>query len=206
MAYPQDLPHPFPQRLGTSRPSRSRCLAPGAVRVQASEPRSATHGVGACSHPPDRQMQIVRVEALSLGAMDRQAPRSVPPFSSSVRPKIWMDGTSSASAAGGSMAQSGSNVLVTCRSSVRRGRTAASPFCQLEVPTPMHSSQLCVGAPPSMAVRAVDGRTGAWCALHSYRVCKNLISSSPARKRLSLMSGASSRASAFSFISRLAST
>ena len=45
------------------------------------------------------------------------------------------NGCLSASAAGGSMAQSGSNVLVTCRSSVRRGRTAASPFCQLEVPT-----------------------------------------------------------------------
>jgi len=33
------------------------------------------------------------------------------------------------------MAQSGSNVLVTCRSSVRQGRTAASPSCQLEVST-----------------------------------------------------------------------
>ena len=51
------------------------------------------------------------------------------------------NGCLSASAAGGSMAQSGSNVLVTCRSSVRRGRTAASPFCQLEVPThKRHSS------------------------------------------------------------------
>ena len=49
---------------------------------------------------------------------------------------------SSASAAGGSMAQSGSNVLVTCRSSVRRGRTAASPFCQLEVPTHKRHSPL----------------------------------------------------------------
>ena len=43
---------------------------------------------------------------------------------------------SSASAAGGLMAQSGSNVLVTCRSSVRRGRTAASPSGELEVSTP----------------------------------------------------------------------
>ncbi len=33
------------------------------------------------------------------------------------------------------MAQSGRNVLVTCRSSVRLRRTAASPFCQLELPT-----------------------------------------------------------------------
>ena len=45
------------------------------------------------------------------------------------------NGCLSASAAGGSMAQSGSNVLVTCRSSVRQGRTAASPSCQLEVST-----------------------------------------------------------------------
>ena len=29
---------------------------------------------------PDRQMQVVRVETPSPGAMDRQAPRSVPPF------------------------------------------------------------------------------------------------------------------------------
>ena len=41
----------------------------------------------------------------------------------------------SASAAGGLMAQSGSNVLVTCRSSVRQGRTAASPSGELEVST-----------------------------------------------------------------------
>jgi hypothetical protein len=34
------------------------------------------------------------------------------------------------------MAQSGSNVLVTCRSSVRQGRTAASPSGELEVSTP----------------------------------------------------------------------
>ena len=34
------------------------------------------------------------------------------------------------------MAQSGSNVLVTCRSSVRRRRTAASPAFQLELSTP----------------------------------------------------------------------
>ena len=33
------------------------------------------------------------------------------------------------------MAQSGSNVLVTCRSSVRQGRTAASPSGELEVST-----------------------------------------------------------------------
>ena len=46
-----------------------------------------------------------------------------------------------------------------------------------EVPgsTPMHSSV---------------GRTGARCALHSYRVCRNLIIPSQARKRLSLMSAA----------------
>ena len=43
-------------------------------------------------------------------------------------------------------------------------------------------------------------------ALHSYSVRRNVIRSSVARKRLSLMSGASSRPSAFSFISRLAST
>ena len=84
--------------------------------------------------------------------------------------------------------------------------TGVGRYVKLYIATPMHSSQLCVAAPPSMAVRSVDGRTGAWCALHSYRVCRNLISSSPARKRLSLMSRASSRASAFSFISRLAST
>ena len=59
--------------------------------------------------------------------------------------------TDSASAAGGLMAQSGSNVLVTCRSSVRQGRTAASPSCQLEVSTPMHSSQLCLVATGGMA-------------------------------------------------------
>ena len=33
------------------------------------------------------------------------------------------------------MAQSGNNVPVTCRSSVGRRRTAASPSCQLELPT-----------------------------------------------------------------------
>ena len=61
-----------------------------------------------------------------------------------------------------------------------------------EVPgsTPMHSSQLCVARPPTMAVRSAVGRTGARCALHSYRVCRNLIIPSQARKRLSLMSAA----------------
>ena len=44
-------------------------------------------------------------------------------------------GSDSVSATDGLMAQSGSNVLVTCRSSVRRRRTAASPFCQLELST-----------------------------------------------------------------------
>lgn len=43
--------------------------------------------------------------------------------------------SNSASAAGGFMAQSGNNVPVTCRSSVGRRRTAASPSCQLELPT-----------------------------------------------------------------------
>ena len=38
-----------------------------------------------------------------------------------------------------------------------------------------------------MAVRSVVGRTGARCALHSYGVFRNLIISSPARKRLTLM-------------------
>ncbi len=41
-----------------------------------------------------------------------------------------------------------------------------------------------------MAVRSAVGRTGARCALHSYRVCRNLIIPSQARKRLSLMSAA----------------
>ena len=68
--------------------------------------------------------------------MDRHAPRSAPPFGSSVKPQIWTDGgSSSASAAGGLMEQSGSNVVVTCRLSVRRRRTAASPSCQLVLPT-----------------------------------------------------------------------
>ena len=57
-------------------------------------------------------------------------------------------------------------------------------------PTPMHSSQLCVAATARMAVRSVVGRAGARCALHSYGVFRNLIISSPARKRLSLMSAA----------------
>ena len=46
------------------------------------------------------------------------------------------NGSNSASAAGGFMAQSGNNVPVTCRSSAGRRRTAASPSCQLEVSTP----------------------------------------------------------------------
>lgn len=62
-------------------------------------------------------------------------------------------------------------------------------YVKLYIATPMHSSQLCV-APPAMAVRSAVDRTGARCALHSYRVCRNLIISSQARKRLSLMSAA----------------
>ena len=46
-----------------------------------------------------------------------------------------LNANSSASAAGGLMEQSGSNVVVTCRLSVRRRRTAASPSCQLVLPT-----------------------------------------------------------------------
>ena len=42
--------------------------------------------------------------------------------------------------------------------------------------------------------------------LHSHRLRRNFIRSSLALKRWSLTSGASRRASAFSFISRLAST
>lgn len=47
----------------------------------------------------DHQMQVDRVDSPSLGATDRQAPRSVPPFRSSVGPQIWMDGSSSAGTA-----------------------------------------------------------------------------------------------------------
>jgi hypothetical protein len=63
-------------------------------------------------------------------------------------------------------------------------------YVKLYIATPMHSSQLCVARPPTMAVRSAVGRTGARCALHSYRVCRNLIIPSQARKRLSLMSAA----------------
>jgi len=61
-------------------------------------------------------------------------------------------------------------------------------------------------AAPGTALHYVDSRSRGRGALHSYRACRNFIKSSPARKRLSLMSGASTRASAFSLISRLAST
>ena len=67
---------------------------------------------------------------------------------------------------------------------------ALGRYVKLYIATPMHSSQLCVARPPTMAVRSAVGRTGARCALHSYRVCRNLIIPSQARKRLSLMSAA----------------
>ena len=59
---------------------------------------------------------------------------------------------------------------------------------------------------PTMTVYLIDERAGAWRALHSYRVCRNFIKSSLARNRLSLMTGASSLANAFFFISKLAPT
>lgn len=55
---------------------------------------------------------------------------------------------------------------------------------------------------PGMVICWVDDRAGAWRALHSYRACRNFSKSSLARNRLSFVSGASSRARAFSFISR----
>ena len=53
----------------------------------------------------------------------------------SCRLTLKLNANYSASAAGGLIVQSGSNVPVTCRSSVRRRRTAASPSGQLELPT-----------------------------------------------------------------------
>jgi len=67
---------------------------------------------------------------------------------------------------------------------------ALGRYANLSIATPMHSSQLCVAATARMAVRSVVGRARARCALHSYGVFRNLIISSPARKRLSLMSAA----------------
>ena len=49
--------------------------------------------------------------------------------------RCWASVRSSASAAGGLTGPSDSVVLITCRSSVRRRRTAVSPSCQLELPT-----------------------------------------------------------------------
>ena len=49
-------------------------------------------------------------------------------------------------------------------------------------------------------------RSGPAKSLHSYSVCRNRMSESGALYRRILVSGASSRASAFSFIARSAST
>ncbi len=49
---------------------------------------------------------------------------------------------------------------------------------------------MCRSAASGTAVRWVGRRARARGALHSYRLCRNFIRSSLARKRLSLMSGA----------------
>lgn len=61
-------------------------------------------------------------------------------------------------------------------------------------------------AAPGTAVHFVDSRARGCGALHSGKVCRNFIEASLERKHLRLMAGTSSRASAFSFICRLAST
>lgn len=87
------------------------------------------------------------------------------------------------------------------------GRTTAASLSDRQSSTPMHRTQPCVGprrpALPAAMSGCVPGHLG---PLHSHRLRRNFIRSSPARKRWSLISGASRRASAFSFISRLAST
>ena len=69
-------------------------------------------------------------------------------------------------------------------------------------PTPMHSLKLCTvlsGIPAPAAVMADAGA-------HSYSVWRNCMSESGALNRRKVVSGASSRASAFSFMARSAST
>ena len=69
-------------------------------------------------------------------------------------------------------------------------------------PTPMHSLKLCAVFGERPALTTVLASPGA----HSYNVCRNFISESGGLNRRNVVSGASSRASAFSFIARSAST
>ena len=68
--------------------------------------------------------------------------------------------------------------------------------------TPMHSLKLCAVFGERPALTTVLASAGA----HSYNVCRNFMSESGGLNRRNVVSGASSRASAFSFIARSAST
>ena len=71
---------------------------------------------------------------------------------------------------------------------------------------PMRRSQLCAAAKWSTAPTPMVVRGWALAPPpHSYSVCRNRISASGARNRANLVFGGSSRASAFSFIAKLAS-
>ena len=79
---------------------------------------------------------------------------------------------------------------------------ALGRYVEVYIATPMHSLKLCTvlsGIPAPAAVMADAGA-------HSYSVWRNCMSESGALNRRKVVSGASSRASAFSFMARSAST